>query len=172
MWLHTGTNLIIRANRPLVAFLKYIALWTLALMMFLTFVDVLLRYAFNSPIPGATEIIQFMMGIVITFSVVYTAHEKAHIGVDLVIDHFPDRAKTYIGCITSLLALILFVFITWQTIVFISDEYHSRLTSAVLYIPVFPFIAISAVGFVILCLVLLSDFLSLLLEVVTKWTRS
>ena len=165
MVLQKVADLLIRINQPLVTLLKYIALWTLALMMFLTFVDVLGRYVFNSPVPGAGELIQFMMGIFVTFSVVYTAHQKSHIGVDLVINRFNKNTRKIIGCITSFISLFIFIFITWQTIVSISDEFHSNLTSAVLYIPVYPFIAASAFGFVILCLVLLADFIGLFSEV-------
>ncbi len=172
MWLQKGTDLLIKLNRPLVAFVKYVALWILAIMMFLTFTDVLLRYIFNSPVPGATELIEFMMGIAVTFCVVYCAHKGSHIGVDLVIQYFSERTRNLIGCITSFLTLILFLLISWQAFIYIVDEYHSGLTSAVLYIPVYPFIATVAAGFVIICLVLLAEFLSLLGEVVSEWTRS
>ena len=172
MGLQKGIDLLNRLNRPLITFIKYIALWILAGMMFLTFVDVLLRYVLNSPVPGTWELIEFMMGIVVTFSVVYCAHEKAHISVDLVIANFQDKTRKLIGCVTSLITLLLFILITWQAFLYMADEYGSRLTSPVLYIPVYPFIATSAVAFVVLCLVLLVEFLSNLLEVAAEWTRS
>ena len=172
MWLQQGGDLLTKLNRPLVLFVKYVALWVLALMMFLTFTDVLLRYVFNSPVPGAAELIEFMMGIVVTFSVAYTAYKGAHIGVDLVIERFPGKTKRLINCITNLLTLILFVLICWQTFLLIIEEYQSNIISAVLYIPTFPFIAVVTVGFVTLCLVLLAEFLTRLGEVLSEWTRS
>ena len=172
MWLKKGIYLLNRLNRPIIAITKQIALWFLAGMMFLTFVDVLLRKSLNSPVPGAAELIEFMMGIVVTFSVVYCAHKKAHISVDLIIVKFPDKTRKWLACITSFMTLILFILIAWQAFIYIADEYSSRLTSAVLYIPVYPFIATVAVGFVVLCLVLLAEFLSNLAEVATEWTRS
>ena len=172
MWLRKATSLFTRLNQPLVGFVKHIALWMLAMMMFLTFADVLLRYVFNSPVPGATEMIEFMMGIVVTFSVAYTAYKKSHIGVDLVIDRFPKRTRKLVACCASFLAFGLFALICWQTILLIFEDYHSNLTSAVLYLPVSPFAAAVALGLVILCLVLLAEFLSLLGEVVSEWTRS
>lgn len=172
MWLQKGGDLLAKLNRPLVVFIKYVALWLLAFMMFLTFADVLLRYVFNRPVPGATEIIEFMMGIVVTFSVAYTAHKKAHIGVDLVVERLPVKTRRVISCITNFLTLILFVLISWQTYLLIFEEYESKIVSAVLYIPVYPFIATVAVGLVILCLILIAEFLSLLGEVVSEWTRS
>jgi len=172
MWLQKTADLLTKLNWPFVAFVKYVALWILASMMFLTFTDVLLRYIFNSPVPGAAELIEFMMGIVVTFCVAYTAHKRAHIGVDLVIERFPKTARRLIGCVTSFLTLILFVLICWQTFLLIFEEYQSDIISAVLYIPVYPFIAMVTIGFAILCLVLLAEFLSLLGEVVPEWTRS
>ena len=172
MWLLKVTDFLTRLNRPFVTFIKYIALWVLALMMFLTFVDVLLRYVFNSPLLGGPELIEFMMAVVVTFSIAYTAHEKSHVGVDLLIARFSVRTKKLVGCITSFFTLILFVLICWQTVLLIFEDYHSHLTSSVLYIPVYPFIATVAVGLLILCLVLLAEFLSLVGEVVSEWTRS
>ena len=172
MWLKKWIDLLNRVNKPLITLIKHVALWILAGMMFLTFVDVLLRYVFNSPVPGDWELIEFMMGIVVTFSVVYCAYKKSHISVDLVIVNFPDRTRKLIDCITSLITLLLFILITWQAFLYMADEYGSRLTSPVLYIPVYPFIATSAVAFVVLCLVLLVEFLSNLLEVAAEWTRS
>ena len=172
MWFQKVTSHFSRLNSPLVGFVKQIALWMLALMMFLTFVDVLLRYVFNSPVPGATELIEFMMGIVVTFSVAYTAYKKSHIGVDLVIERFPEKTRKLLACCASFLAFGLFVLICWQTILLIFEDYHSHLTSAVLYLPVYPFTAAVALGLIVLCLVLLVEFLSHLGEVVSEWTRS
>jgi TRAP-type C4-dicarboxylate transport system permease small subunit len=172
MWLQKMEGFLTKLNRPLVLFVKYVALWILALMMFLTFTDVLLRYIFNRPVPGGTELIEFMMGIVVTFCVAYTAHKKSHIGVDLVLERLSQRTRRLIGCVTSFLALILFVLICWQTILLIFEDYHSGLESAVLYLPVYPFITTVAVGLVILCLILLAESLNLLGKVVSEWTRS
>jgi TRAP-type C4-dicarboxylate transport system permease small subunit len=172
MLLQKGGYLLKKMNKPLILFVQFVALWFLAVMMFLTFVDVLLRYVFNSPVPGATELIEFMMGIVVTFSVAYTAYKGAHIGVDLVIERLPGKVKITIGCITSFLTLILFALICWQTFLLIIEEYQSNIISAVLYIPTYPFVATVAVGFVVLCLVLLAEFLSRLGEIISEWTHS
>ena len=171
MWLQKVADFLTRFNRPLVAFVKYVAMWILAMMMFLTFADVLLRYVFNSPVPGATELIEFMMGIVVTFSVAYTAHKKAHISVDLLLMNFQKKTRKVIGVVTSFLTFGLFVLICWQTLILIIEDYRSTIISAVLYIPVYPFIATVTVGFVVLCLVLLAEFLGLLGEVMSEWTH-
>jgi TRAP-type C4-dicarboxylate transport system permease small subunit len=52
-------------------------------MMALTFVDVFARYLFASPVPGAFEIIQFMMALVIFCALPVVTRKEAHITVGL-----------------------------------------------------------------------------------------
>lgn len=172
MWLQKTAAFLTKFNRPLVGFVKTVAMGILATMMFLIFTAVLFRYLFNRPVPGDNELVEFMMGIVVTFSVAYTAYKKSHIGVDLLLVRLKEKTRKLIGVVTSFLTLILFILICWQAYILIGEDYHEKLESAVLYIPVYPFIIVVTVGFVILCLVLLAEFLGLLGEVISEWTRS
>ena len=52
-------------------------------MMALTFVDVFARYLFAAPIPGAFEIIQFMMALVIFCALPVVTRKESHITVGL-----------------------------------------------------------------------------------------
>jgi len=140
----------------------------LSVMMFLTMADVVLRYVFGSPVSGAYEMTQYMMAIVIPFGIVYCAHEKGHVSVDVLFDLLPKRIQGVFSCITSLIVIVLFILIAWQNVLFVHETYESGLTSAVLYIPSYPFVGTIALGFVALCLVLLADFLTILLETVSK----
>jgi TRAP-type transport system small permease protein len=158
--------------RPLVKLLTVIAAWTLSAMMFLTFVDVVLRYLFNRPIPGAAEVIQYMMAIVVPFSIVYCARKQTHITVELLVERLSTKARQKIDCLISLMMFVFFVPITWQSFYYILDEYQSGLTSSVLYIPVYPFIGAVAVSFAVLTLLLFAQFVANLHKVVTQWTRS
>ena len=152
--------------------LKSIAMGMLAIMMFLTLTDVLLRKFINRPITGAYELIEFMMAILVPFSVLYCAHQKAHINVDIIVGRLSEGSQRLIACVTYLITFIFFLLMTWQMFRYISDEFQSKLTSSVLLIPVYPFIATFAVGFAVLCLVLLVDYLYILSEVLLKWTRA
>ncbi len=145
--------------------LNYIAICALAAMMFLTFANVLLRYVFNSPIYGGKELIEFLMAIVIPFSIVYCAKTKNHIGVDFIVENFSNRTRKVLNVAMSFLMIVLFIPICWQTFLFIFEEYESGLTSPVLYIPVYPFVAVVALAFFVLTLILIEQFVSALLEV-------
>ncbi len=156
-----------RLNEKIVNSLNYLAIWALAAMMFLTFFNVLLRYLFNSPIYGGKELIEFLMAIVIPFSIAYCAKQKNHIGVDFVIENFSATTRKVIDMIMRFLMIVLFIPICWQTFLFIFEEFESNLTSPVLYIPVYPFVAIVAFAFLTLTLILIEQFISSLLEVVS-----
>lgn len=166
------TNALSKVNRSLVGVLNTIANWALALMMFLTFSDVLLRYLFNKPILGSAELIEFLMAIVVPFSIAYCAHERSHISVELIVERFSLKTRKVLDCVINLLMLCLFMIASWQSLLYLIDEAHSRLTSQVLYIPVYPFIGTVAFAFLVFSLILLEQLWESLLEVKAQWTLS
>lgn len=168
MWLTNAVSYLNKFIRPLTNILLVAGTSILAMMMFLMATDVALRYVFNSPLPGAYELIEYMMAILVPFGIVYCAHKKGHVSVDLVVGRFTKRTQAILGSITSLLSLSLFLLTAWQSLLFIKENFESKLTSSVLLIPTYPFIAVVAVGFAVLCLVLLIDFLNFLSETVTE----
>ena len=136
------------------------------MMMLLTAMDVLLRYIFNRPISGSYEISEYMMAIVVSTGLAYCAVVKGHVVVDLVISRFPSRVQAILNSIHLLISFALFVVITRQSYLYILTMKESSITSAVLLIPVFPFIAILTIGLGIYTLQLLADFLDTMLKAV------
>ena len=168
MWLTKTANSINTLYRPLIKVLNGIAMGIVAAMMFLTATDVILRYLFNRPIMGAFELIEYMMAILIPFGLAYCALQGGHVSVDLVVSRFSKKSRSILGSITTLLCLGLFLLITWQNVLYIRENFESKLTSAVLLIPVYPFVTAVAIGSAALCLVLVIDFLNYLTEAVGK----
>jgi len=164
MWLGKTTNSLNILYRPVIKLLNGIAMGTVAAMMFLTATDVILRYVFNRPIGGAYELMEYMMAILIPFGLAYCALQGGHVSVDLLVSRFPKKIQSIIGSITTLFCLGLFLLITWQNVIYIKEHFESNLTSAVLLIPVYPFIGAVAIGSAALCLVLVLDFLNYLSE--------
>jgi TRAP-type C4-dicarboxylate transport system permease small subunit len=161
-------TLLTRLYFIIMGILAGIAAGVLTAMMFLIMTDVVLRYVFNSPITGSYEIIQYMMAVLISFAVVYCAYKRGHVSVDIVFDQLPPKPRSIVACLGSLIVLILFIFIAWQNVAYIKETYDQRLTSTILYIPTFPFVAAVAVGFVAICLVMFIEFFSALRGAVKK----
>ena len=63
------------------------------LLMGLTFVDVTGRYAFNSPVPGGVEFIEFILGFLIFSALPLVTVKRAHITVELFDGFMSDQFK-------------------------------------------------------------------------------
>jgi TRAP-type C4-dicarboxylate transport system permease small subunit len=151
--------------------LLVLAAGTMFLMMLLTTVDVVMRYVINSPIPGALEIVEYMMVIIVPFALVVTAYDKAHIEVEIIVERLPATIQCYLGFITDLTACLFFMIITWQSFQYIGEQFDTGLTSSVLLIPQYPFILSLTVAFTILSLITLVQFLKNLTLLIDKWIR-
>ena len=136
----------------------------LAMMMFLTALDVCLRYIFNSPLSGAFELVEYMMAVVVPFCIVYCAEERGHVAVELILAKFPKKIQTVVDVFTTLAAIAFTVIMAWQNFLYIGEVYDSNLTSSVLLIPAYPFVVPVALGISAFALMLLVHFI----EIVSK----
>lgn len=163
------------AMRPTTMVLHYIGIGILAMLMFFTAVDVVLRNVsslLNSLKIGTTvtilgwfEITEYLMVILVSFSLAYCAIEKGHVVIELIVSRLSPLKQAVIGSITNLLSLGFFVVITWQTVTYVMQITRS---STVLLIPAYPFVALLAVGCAAFCLILLLHLLESLAQVISK----
>ena len=137
----------------------------LAMMMFLTALDVGLRYVFNRPLVGAFELVEYMMAILIPFSIVYCAHKRGHVAVELILGQFPEKVQVCFDLVTTFLSILFVIVIAWQNFLYIHETYILGLTSAVLLIPTYPFMIPVAIGLVAFALNLMIHLFEFLLEV-------
>ena len=86
----------------------------LAIIMILTFFDVVGRYLFNAPIIGAVDVIELMMGMMIYLGVGLTTYSRGHIRVDLVIDRMRGRLRALCDVLTLGISIVVVALICWQ----------------------------------------------------------
>jgi TRAP-type C4-dicarboxylate transport system permease small subunit len=140
----------------------------LAVMMFLTAADVGFRYIFNSPIAGALETVEYIMAILIPFSIAYCAFQKSHVAVELIVGKLPKKIRTLLEMLITAVTLVFVAIIAWQNVFYTREIYESRLTSSVLLIPTYPFVVPVAVGFGAFALSLIVHFFHLTSEETSK----
>ena len=138
--------------------LGIVAAASIFFMMALTCADVILRL-FRMPIPGTYEIVSFMGAVAVSFAVARTSVENGHVAVSLVVQLLPKRAQGLVEGIIAILGIILFALIAWQSTLYALDCQRSGEVSLTLQLPFYPIIYGIAFGAVIVCLVLLVDFL-------------
>jgi TRAP-type C4-dicarboxylate transport system permease small subunit len=75
--------------------------------------DVIGRYLFNAPIPGAFEVIEILMGITIFAAIPVATVKGEHIVVDLLDPIVPASLTSALKRITAVLIGLVFATLTW-----------------------------------------------------------
>ncbi|WP_224405253.1 TRAP transporter small permease [Afifella sp. IM 167] len=84
-------------------------------MMTIVFVDVALRYLFNSPLSWSYDLVSLYLTAAIFFlGLSASVRSGSHISVDLVYRAFPARAKALADLVNAVLALLLFSALFWS----------------------------------------------------------
>lgn len=84
----------------------------LGLMTLLTFINVVLRYGFNTGLIWGLEMVSFLFAWLVLFGISYAVKVTAHLGVDAIINLFETRVKRILtliaACICIAYAMLLF----------------------------------------------------------------
>lgn len=87
-----------RLEEGLLAFL-------LAVMTLLTFVQVILRYVFNSGFTWALEASTYLFGWLVLLGIAYGVRAGSHIGVDIVVQRLSPGPRRAVGVLAALLCI-------------------------------------------------------------------
>lgn len=135
------------------------------LMMALTTVDVVLRYLFNSPIPGVYTLCEMLMVGIVYLAIAYVQQQKGHVRVDVFIDLLQGPPRLAFELAVLILALVCFSLATWQTgfqawDAWVTGDYAMGLIP----FPYWPAKAILSIGLGLLCLRFVTDIKNYALE--------
>lgn len=147
---------------PISRTMNRIASIVLFLMMILTITDVVGRKLFSHSVTGAVELTEFMLVIVIFFSLAQTEMKDGHVKVDLIMSRFGHRTQAMVDMITQLIGFLLCGVITWSTLIYAGKMRVSGEVSQDLWLPKFPFVYVVVLGCGILALALLVKFFAAL----------
>lgn len=132
--------------------LAIIGALALFLMVILTSVDVACRYLLNAPIPGALEVTEFLVLIVIFSFIGYTQSQNGHISVDLLVSRFPQKVRTYIELFNHLVCFLLMILITYMGAERARELMEFGESSPNLAIPNYPFAIFLTIGCAVMCI--------------------
>jgi len=136
--------------------LKIIGAACLVGMTLLTCADVVGRF-FRHPIFGSVEIVGYMATLSVALALPYTQQMKGHIGVEIVVRTFSEKAQSIIDTCTSFLSLGLFLLTAWRMAIYAREMHESGEVSMNLEFPEYCIIYVVAFCFVIFSLVILQD---------------
>ena len=133
--------------------LAYLAAAIIFLLMLYVLMEVLMRYAFNSPLPGHLEGAELLLPMIVFFAISYTQAKKGHVGMSLVVEVLPPRMQrvtnTFTLGLSVLTCAVLAYFGAKQA--YFSYEIND-VTMTPPYWPIWPSASIVPVGYGLLAL--------------------
>ncbi|MBN1629813.1 MAG: TRAP transporter small permease [Thermoleophilia bacterium] len=137
-----------KLERVFGAFTKYgdyLARLGMVALLVLVVANVILRYAFKS-IQGAYDYVGLITAVSVTLAVAYTAYERGHIEIEILMEHFPERFQSLVGSIMMLISTVFFCIASWQCVVVGISMKEANETTMAVYVQLYPFMYILAFG--------------------------
>lgn len=163
-WLNSAYNILGQISR-FSRWINTIGLCIFFIMMCLTFVDVVLRYLFSSPITGSKAYTEVLLVLLIAFTIAYTYDQKSHVGIEIITNRLMGKSKIILESITTLISVELFIVVVWRCIaqmIFFLQMGHMHGTAV--QIPAAPFQGALALGSATLLLLLVRELLRNIIE--------
>ncbi len=130
-----------------VNFLALLAAVILILVMFAVLYEVVMRYFLNRPTIWVLEYTEFSLLFITFLGATWLLRRGGHVRMDVVLSRFAPRTQTVVNIITSILAAIVFLFITGYGVVATWDSFVAgKSTHSLLQTPIFPIMFIIPVG--------------------------
>ena len=145
---------------------NWVSAASVVIMMVLTAADVILRF-FRMPIPGTYEIVGLLGTVTVSFSLGYTSIEKGHIAVDFLVQKFNVKTRLAINAVNNFIGMVFFGIIAWRCVLYAQSLHKVGEVSLTIQMPTYPFVYGIAVGSVLLCFVLMVEFIQSLRGVET-----
>ncbi len=147
------------ATRRASNWLVWLGAVILAAMTVMTFLDVVGRYAFNSPIVGAVETTELFMGVIVYLGMAITTQSRGHISVDLLTSNVEPRTRLVLAVLADLVSTVFVSFLSWQLWRIAKRTFDNNLITQIWEVPVYPAAYIMAAASSIMALILLCQLL-------------
>ena len=123
----------------------------------LSTVNVVGRYVFNMPIVGTVEYSELMVVAIVGCIMAYTQAQRRHIYVTMFSSSGPRWWRSGVAVFISLLGLIVAVLFAWQSVLGTIGSFGAGTELA--GVSFFPFRVVLTVGFIMLAIVFLLQFI-------------
>ena len=141
---------------------SYLGMLVIAVLTVLTGIDVVGRYAFNSPLPGAFELTEAIMALAVAFGIVVTTAKDEHINVDALFVKLPAFWQRVLLLLAAIIGVLVFGVMFWKGTEAGIDAVRSSETTTLLHVPISPFKFALAAAFLISVLFLIRQIVRLL----------
>ena len=120
---------------------RIVATVAAAIMVTVVTAQVVARYGFNSSFDWADEVSRLAFVTTIFIAIPLGIRDGTHVGIDLLVNRLPALPRRIVTCLSSALAGLMLLVVTWATIEVAVATWNERLgaidiTSSVFFLPV------------------------------------
>jgi len=133
---------------------------TMGLLMLVIVVAVCARRFFDIPVRGLHDISVLAFSIMVFLPMAWCTITDSHISMDVIVVKFPGSLRNIIAAIILFLTTGTLAIFTWQLFLYGLRLQNMGQTSAILPIPIFPFLYLATLGVLLMTIVFLMKFLS------------
>lgn len=126
----------------------------LAVVAFLTFCSVLLRYLFVAPVPDQYDISRLLMGILIAWGIAVCSYYDGHIKVDAVWSLLSARWRRVVDFLSTAITLAFMLLISAGLLDRVAAVYGTQEQTFDLRLPIWPWYALAFAGTAMAAIVL------------------
>lgn len=119
-----------------------------------------IKRSFSTPILGTTEIVGWLAAISVSFALGYTQIHRGHVEIDLLVVKFPEVVQKGLRIVIAFVSLGFFSIVGWQLFQYAITLSGNQNVSQTLGIIYYPFVFLSALGFLVFVIVLLTDLIA------------
>ena len=120
--------------------------------------DVIGTDFFDWPVPGALEITESTMVLIVFGALAFTQEKRGHIRVEILHGFVGPRGQSFMDFVTHLLALIFFALLAWQSFGELSYSWELKeSTMGTVRFPLYPARCLLSIGAVLLIVQLALD---------------
>ena len=138
---------------------NHISLLFLLIMPLPVFIDVIARLTFKGSIPGGIEIESFILLIIVFLGIAFVQFNEGHIRIGFIVARFPKWIQNLLDCFHYLICSLFFTIMSYQLLAQGIKKMQDHIITYELEIPVWIFWFVSAIGVMLLAIVVALDFL-------------
>jgi TRAP-type C4-dicarboxylate transport system permease small subunit len=115
--------------------LSWLSALPVALIVTLTFADVLGRYLLSSPVRGSMEIIEFAMALVVFTALPLVTLQRGHVSVSLIDNLFTGKGRYIKRMLCDAVSALALGLLSWRLCLQSMDDLQTRAATVVLGLP-------------------------------------
>lgn len=135
--------------------ISYIGMFALLFATLIQVIDVILGLVSTAFIPGTTEIVPYMMVLMMFLTFGKTQLEGAHVRVDMFVNKFPPKVRCTIDGVIQLICFIFCILMAFKAFQQISSLQSRNAVTEILRIPMTPLAVVEFIGFALYAICIL-----------------